>query len=90
MNHLHRVFLLPISNFQRPQDAQPSPKGGVSLNKRFGRYYPAEIAKHVHVCIACQFAKKTRKKQGFGKVMARFAPYNGNHERRKPYDDYYN
>ena len=26
INHLHRVFLLPISNFQRPQDAQPSPK----------------------------------------------------------------
>ena len=33
---------------------------------------------------------KTRKKQGFGKVMARFAFYNWNHERRKPYDDYYN
>ena len=26
---------------------------GVSLNKRFGRYYPAKNAKHVHVCIAC-------------------------------------
>ena len=29
-------------------------------------------------------------KQDFGNVMARFAPYNGNHEMMKPYDDYYN
>ena len=26
---MHRVFLLPISNFQRPQDEQPSPKGTI-------------------------------------------------------------
>lgn len=30
------------------------------------------------------------KKFYLGKVMARFAFYNWNHERRKPYDDYYN
>ncbi len=33
---------------------------------------------------------ETMLKQDFGKVMARFASYNWNHERRKPYDDYYN
>ena len=30
--------------------------GGLSLNKHFGRNNPAKIAKHVYVCIACQYA----------------------------------
>ena len=30
---------------------------GGSLNKHFGRCNPAKIAKHVYVCIACQFVK---------------------------------
>ena len=30
---------------------------GESLNKHFGRCNPAKIAKHVYVCIACQFVK---------------------------------
>ena len=49
-NHLHRVFLLLISNFQRPQDEQPSPKGTIlglggypSTSVLAGRK-PAEIA----------------------------------------------
>ena len=29
INHLHRVFLLSWKNFQRPQDAQPSPEGTI-------------------------------------------------------------
>ena len=53
-------FSFAFSNFQRPQDAWPSPKvailgaWGLSLNKHFGRCNPAKIAKHVYVCIACQ------------------------------------
>ena len=45
--------------FQRPQDAQPSPKGtilgawGLSLNKRFGGVVPCQNRKYVHICIAC-------------------------------------
>ena len=55
------AFLLKI--FERPQDAWPSPKvailgaWGLSLNKHFGRCNPAKIAKHVYVCIACQYVK---------------------------------
>ncbi len=57
--------------FQRPQDAQPSPKGtilgawGLSLNKRFGGEKTRQNRKHVHVCIACQSVKiiKLRKNE---------------------------
>ena len=34
VNHLHRVFLLLISNFQRPQGVRPSPK--VVILEAFG------------------------------------------------------
>lgn len=56
-------FLLSWKNFQRSQDAQPSPQvailgaWGKSLNKHIGRCSPAKIAKHVYVCIACQPVK---------------------------------
>ncbi len=52
-------------NFQRPQDAQPSPKGmilgawGLSLNKLFGGFPTRQNRKHVHVCIACQYVKNS-------------------------------
>ena len=50
--------------YRIPQDAWPSPKvailgaWGLSLNKHFGRSNPAKIAKHVYVCIACQYVKR--------------------------------